>query len=179
MLPLAKVFGRGQISIMLWLVASLFLVFPCRATGQVHPTDAELRRRFSAHRGEFEKLVKMAGEDQHVVRIASNFTWLDTDASWPRSNVGLSIEKWDAYRALFRTLKISGGIARQLDYPSSIFFLISGLGIVTSSSDKGIVYSPQSLSPTRNTLDDLEPTRRAIYFERISPNWYIFVDNNP
>jgi hypothetical protein len=170
---------RRRRFVVLWLGMAASLVFPCRGKGQAHPTDAQLKRKFTARRGDLEKLVKMADEDQHLVRIASNFTWLDTDASWPRNNIGMSPARWNAYRLLFEQFGIHGGISRRVDFPESVFFLVSGRGIVPSGSTKGIVYSLRQLSPIRESLDGLKPTDKGLYFEKIDENWYLFVDNNP
>ena len=170
---------HGQKRFALWLGMVAVLISPWLLAGQTHPTDAELKKRFNSHRGDLERLARMAEEDQHLIRIASNFTWLDTDASWPRDNVGISPARWNAYRSLFQNLGIDGGISRRVELPTSLFFLISGFGTVPSGSTKGLVYSPRLLSPTRESLDGLNFTDKGIYFEKIAEKWYLFVDNNP
>jgi hypothetical protein len=151
------------------------------AYAKEHPSDAQLKREFAQRRGDFVKLVEMSDEDKHVIRIASDFTWLDTDASWPRKNVGLSPGKWNAYRSLFRKLGIAHGLSRREDYPSAVFFLVSGSGIVPSGSEKGFVYSPRPLSPIQDSLDRFRPkdSNQDIFtFEPISDNWYLFLEDN-
>ncbi len=68
-----------------------------------HPSDQSLTKIFFAHEADFGKLVNMSNEDSHVVRIASDFTWLDNNAGWPRpdSELGFSKQRWDEYRSLF------------------------------------------------------------------------------
>jgi hypothetical protein len=160
---------------------ALLVGFSWWAFAKEHPSDAQLKREFAQRRGDFEKLVKMSDEDKHVIRIASDFTWLDTDASWPRNNVGFSPERWNAYRSLFGKLGISHGLSRREDYPSSVFFLVSGIGIVPSGSGKGFVYSGQPLFPIRDSLDHFRPkdSNKDIFtFELIAPNWYLFLEDN-
>jgi hypothetical protein len=160
---------------------ALLVCFSWWAFAKEHPSDAQLKREFAQRRGDFEKLVKMSGEDNHVTSIASDFTMLDTDASWPRKNVGFSPDRWNAYRSLFRKLEISGGLSRREDYPSSVFFWVSGIGIVPSGSSKGIVYSPQPLSPIRDSLDQFrakESNQDIFTFEPIATNWYLFLEDN-
>lgn len=160
---------------------ALLVGFSWLAFAKEHPSDAQLKWKFSQRRGDFEKLVKMADEDKHVTRIAADFTWLDTDASWPRKDVGFSAERWNAYRSLFRKLGITHGLSRREDFPLSVFFLVSGSGIVPSGSDKGFVYSAQPLSPVRDSLDHFRPKESVkdnFTFERISPNWYLFLEDN-
>ena len=154
------------------------------AFAKEHPSDAQLKQEFIRHRGDFEKLVRMSNEDRHVIGIASDFTMLDTDGSWPRENIGFSQERWNAYRALFQRLGISGGISTHADYPSCdscVLFLISGIGIVPSGSGKGIVHSSKPLSPIRNSLDQFrikESNQDVFTFEPIAPNWYLFLEDN-
>jgi len=163
---------------------AVLVIFSWWAFAKEHPSDAQLKQKFADQRGDFEKLVRMSDEDKHVIRIASDFTALDTDVSWPRENIGFSPERWNAYRVLFRKLGISGGISRRADYPSCsscVFFLVSGIGIVPSGSDKGFVYSSQPLSPVRNSLDHFrskESNQDIFTFEPIAPNWYLFLEDN-
>src|SRR3954462_11855750 len=57
------------------------------------PSDAALERKFRSNRRVFDQLIMMSAEDSHLVRIARDFTFLDTDFSWPRSNIGISNER--------------------------------------------------------------------------------------
>src|ERR1043166_9895004 len=90
-----------------------------------HPSDQYLERVFAANQPEFEKLISMANEDSHVVRIASDFTWLDTSAAWPRpeSGLGFSNQRWDEYRRLFSTLGLTS--VRENEPPAFVLFLRS------------------------------------------------------
>ena len=45
-----------------------------------HPSDSALEKLFYRHEGDFNKLIMMSNEDASVVRIAFDFTWLDTTA---------------------------------------------------------------------------------------------------
>ncbi len=153
-----------------------FLLWVGRTTP--HPSDDEMRANFLQHRSDFETLLKMADDDKHVVRIDPDFTSLDTDSSWPRTDIGFSEERWKTYREMFWKLKIPDGIIRRGDYPSAVFFQASSRGIFNNGSAKGYVYSIYSLSPMRRSLDDIPRTSTdAIYFEAIAPNWYIFFEN--
>jgi|SRR5207253_7033743 len=73
-----------------------------------HPTDNVLLDNFRAHEEDFNTLIKMANEDSHVVRIASDFTWLDSNYNWPRPEAepGFSKERWEKYRSLFKVLQL-------------------------------------------------------------------------
>jgi hypothetical protein len=52
------------------------------------PSDSKLREKFFHERSNFVELVRMSNEDEHVSLIMPNFTYLDTDASWPRKDIG-------------------------------------------------------------------------------------------
>ena len=84
---------------------AIIAVFAARG-GSV-PSDQALRARFLANRVDFERLVAMSDEDSHLTRIAPDFTWLDDDVSWPRRNVGISEQRWNDYRELFRGMQRS------------------------------------------------------------------------
>jgi hypothetical protein len=144
------------------------------------PSDAHLQSVFVHHQKEFAELVAMCEQDRAVVRIAPGFTWLATDFSWPRNDIGLSPARWDEYRSLFRQLGIRGGVSRRTDYPAAIFFEVYAFGLVTDGSYKGFVYSVQQLYPQVKSLDDeawrkLDPKKEhVIQFTRIGVNWYLF-----
>lgn len=146
-----------------------------------HPSDRQMRGEFARHRDDFEKLVKMSDEDRHVVSIDFDSTALDSDGSWPRANVGISPDRWNSYRVLFRELRISHGLARFEDYPESVFFFASAIGIVPSGSAKGYAYSPKPLSPVRDSLDHFrvkESNEDTFTFEEIAPHWYLFLEDD-
>src|SRR6266478_6635535 len=90
-----------------------------------HPTDSVLEARFQQHEVEFALLVDMSHVDLKVVRISPEFTWLDHNAAWPRSEseLGFSKERWNEYRKLFKTLELDGGILQ--DTEGGITYLIS------------------------------------------------------
>jgi hypothetical protein len=75
-----------------------------------------------------ERLRSMAEQDSHVIRIASDFTLLDTNTEWPRKDLGFSQARWSEYRLIFKNLSLSEGIVRTADFPDAIFFVGSGQG---------------------------------------------------
>src|SRR6266404_8013198 len=103
-----------------------------------HPNDSALESRFRAHRHAFVALASMAEEDSQLTRIAPDFTWLVEDVSWPRPNVGLSPERWDSYRALFKETGASHGVFRRQGAPG-VFLIASAEGIAGRGSSKGYV----------------------------------------
>src|SRR5258706_3463080 len=94
------------------LLVSLLLAGCHSVLGDSHSSDAKLISNFQSHESEFDHLIQMAKEDPHVVRIASDFTWLDSDYHWPRpdSQIGFSKERWDEYRNMFSRLGVNAGL---------------------------------------------------------------------
>jgi hypothetical protein len=145
------------------------------------PSDSKLRDKFSRERSSLVELVQMSNEDEHVSLIMPNFTYLDTDTSWPRKDIGFSKERWNEYRRMFRKLGINGGLVRRTDYyPSTVFIVAYASGGVLGSSYKGYVYSPQPLSPVVSSLDAFPQERylkakgHAIEFEKLEDGWYLY-----
>jgi len=146
-------------------------------------SDKALRTRLFAHRADFEKLVAMANEDSHLDRIAPDFTWLDDDASWPRKDVGISEERWNDYRQLFRSVGATDGIVKR-DSPTQIMFSITSGGLVPSGFSKGLVYSQMPLSPVLKSLDKRFPDElwdgpdrsHLLVYKPIDEHWYIYYE---
>jgi hypothetical protein len=145
------------------------------------PSDEALRARFLAHRADFERLVAMANEDNHLIRIAPDFTWLDDDSSWPRKNVGISEQRWNDYRRIFQVVGASDGILRYTN-PTLIFFPIMSVGLVPSGFEKGLVYSEAPVSPVLKSLDKKPPQEfwdgpdrsHVLAYKPIENHWYIY-----
>src|SRR5271166_2703890 len=94
------------------LALSALSVIFLSATRNQLPSDEALRARFLAHRVDFERLVVMTNEDSHLTRIAPDFTWLDDDVAWPRKNIGISEQRWNDYRQIFRRVGASEGMIK-------------------------------------------------------------------
>jgi hypothetical protein len=147
------------------------------------PSDAALEQQFPSREPELQKLVVVAKQDQHLVTIDPTFTSLDTDASWPRPNSGLSTERWNRYRSLFDQAGLRKGITK--DDGDVIYFTIYYYGFVAASVSKGYVYSEKQLSPTFASLDTMpsgiKPKFSGTYviaYKPLKKNWYLFRDEN-
>jgi hypothetical protein len=153
------------------------LTFVCGCGGM--PSDSNLRGKFAHERSGLVELVRMSNQDEHVVVIKPNFTYLDTDTSWPRGNIGFSEERWNEYRRMFRKLGLDGGLVRRQDYPSTVFFGVYGSGGPLASSGKGFVYSERPLSPLVGSLDVFpqglyDGKGHAIAFTKLEEAWYMY-----
>ena len=162
------------------VVLGCFAVAACAE----HPTDAELLRRFDAHERDFVHLVAMSNEDVHVVRIASDFTRLDSNWAWPRpdSLLGFSRKRWDEYRMIFRGLDLESGLTRETEPggTSVVFLSASSRGIVNHGSSKGYAHSTAALGPVYPSLDrlpdDARRRRHGVAYRALRNGWYLEFD---
>jgi len=143
-------------------------------------SDGALESHFFAHRAEFERLVAMATEDVHLTRIAPTFTWLDDNVSWPRKNVGISEQRWNEYKRLFRRAGVRDGVLKGTD-PARILFPIVSEGLVPSGYTKGVVYSAEPLNPVLKSLDERPPDKlwngsHVLVYKPIEDHWYIYFE---
>jgi hypothetical protein len=174
-----KLLFLGVISVTAVLAAGLLIV---RSTmnqqGNLsQPSDAVLEANFKRHESDLELLVDMTQADNKVVRISSDFTWLDNNAAWPRpeSELGFSQERWDKYRGLFKKIGLEGGITRE-EHGEVIYFILSSKGLVTHGTEKGYAFSQKELSPTADSLDDFArmPKGQSVVFKKLKDHWYLF-----
>lgn len=163
-----------------WSVVILAL-FLCLCWGCSLESDSSLARNFENHRSDFERLIQMYGEDVHLTTIAPGFTYLDVNASWPRKEVGITEQRWNEYRSLFKRVGTSYGVSRRIEFPGAIFVPMSTFGAAPSSAAKGYVYSTDSLSPILRSLDQPLPpesldkkTQTSIGFKYLSKDWYLY-----
>lgn len=159
-------------------LCSLFIVYA--ASHRSFPSDAAITDQFSEHRADFEQLETMAAQDNHLVRIGNKFTWLDTDASWPRKNVGISSDRWDEYKRLFRRAGLPDGFSKDVD-PPRLLFPVASRGLVPTGGEKGIVYSPVPLKPVLKSLNNKPPDAlydhgHVIAYKPIEKDWYIYYE---
>ena len=142
-----------------------------------HPTDSEVEQAYNEHRGELEKLLKMAEEDAHVARIANNFTWLKNDHRWPREDVGLTPERWNEYRALFASVGAHEGMLQSRSPTLEVSFWFSTQGVLGRGSTKGIVYQTDAPDRLSDSLDHeaLKGSEDLTLYKELEKNWYIFL----
>lgn len=150
-----------------------------------HSSDAALIRNFELHEQDFHNLIEMAKVDSHVVRIAYDFTWLDTNYHWPRpeSELGLTRERWDEYKRMFSKLGLKEGLAWSSD--GSIVLIASTRGMSTDGSAKGYAFSAKDLSPTFDSLDNIGQEIRngklkpgVPVYRKIKDGWYLYYEGD-
>jgi hypothetical protein len=94
-------------------------------------------------------------QDINMARIATNFTWKDDNFAWPRpqSGWGISAERWDEYRSVFRSAGIAYGTNRK-ERSSDVMLLVWTWGLVTDGSYVFYVHcgSPGKVSQLQSFL---------------------------
>jgi hypothetical protein len=162
---------------------SVVAILALAAASRPFPSDEALRARLLAHRVDFERLVAMANEDNRLSRIAPDFTWLNDDVAWPRKDVGISEERWNDYRQLFRRVGAPEGILKGVN-PTRIIFPIVSRGLVPTGFAKGLVYSQAPLTPVLKSLDKRPPDElwdgpdrsHVLAYKPIDDHWYIYYE---
>ena len=161
---------------------ALLLLWSCSS-----PSDKSLAQRFNRHRSEFETLVRMLQEDADVIRIADDFTRLKDNWGWPRpeSQWGVSRNRWNEYRKLFRRVGLRAGL--QKDAVGNVYFMAFTEGLALHGASKGFVYCGSVGNPDdvflpcsehhESGLVERTPGRGSSY-RRLKENWYIFEDWN-
>ena len=133
-------------------------------------TEDSLRSQFGLHKNSIVQILEMQRQDQNVVRIAPSFTWLDTDMSWPRKNIGFSEARWAQYRALFQEAKIADGIVSR---DGAVWYYASSIGLTVGGKSRGYVYSENPLTPVVASFDHCIAGEGSCYI-RLEEHWYIF-----
>lgn len=146
--------------------------------------DPELVTSFHRNADALDTLRAMAQQDARVIRIAKDFTGLESTTEWPRKDIGFSEERWNEYRSLFEKLSLAEGIVRSEDFPGAIFFIVRVKGLCVSGSSSGYVYSTKELTPVVDSPGDaLDAEMKgdankgyAYVFKPLKANWYAFYE---
>lgn len=145
--------------------------------------DGELEKRFASIRESLEQLRTMASDEKTLFRIAPEFT-LDKDAvKWPREDAGLSKERWNSYRALFKKAGVAHGLLKSEDFPKAVFFIDKADGLCVAGISRGYVYSDEPLPVVLSAASFINERARAnpkehgaIAFKALEKNWYSFYE---
>jgi hypothetical protein len=171
-----RVVGLMMLGIILLL---LLLMWSCAS-----PSDKSLTKRFQRHRSQLETLVRMSQEDVEVIRVADNFTRVKDDWSWPRpeSKWGITLERWNEYRRLFRKVGLNAGLEK--DKVGNVYLIAHTEGIVAHGRSKGLVYcissgdSDSAYLPCAEQHEEGQQGHHDGYggysYRKLTQNWYIF-----
>ena len=146
--------------------------------------DTALESNFTRDIVELQKLLGMVTQDSHLIRIAPNFTWLDSNSNWPRDDAGISPSRWKEYRSLFERLSLPAGIVRNRDFPGAVFFIAHSTGLCTGGTSSGYAYSSKKLQPVvksvteglRLAAQDNSKKHYSYVFKALKDDWYAFYE---
>src|SRR2546421_11626654 len=166
------------------LLLLMFVCFSYCDSDQKHPSDSSLEEAFRRDEPRLKQIVEMSRVDSKLTRIAMDVTTTEDRTRWPasESDWGISKQRWDEYRQLFRAVGLEGGVWRR---PGSNdrYLIVSSRGLATGGSTKGYVYSEDNLQPLCDSLDDVpsntlqaSPNRTA--YKKLTTNWYLFYEAN-
>lgn len=143
------------------------------ATACCREREQFLRQNFEANFATLEKIRVMSDQDPRVIRIAPTFTRLDTDWSWPRprDKWGITEERWNEYRKLFRAANIETGLDRN---EGTLTLTIQACGLSVSGVSRGYFYSPNPPQPLVQHLAEYHAPK-GMAFVPLRNNWYLFV----
>ena len=137
-------------------------------------SENALRQQFAENKAAIGEILDMQRHDPKVIRIAPTFTRLESDWSWPRSNIGFSQDRWNAYRALFQEAGITDGIQKD---GNELFYFVSSEGLAIGGSSRGFVYTEDPPPHTVERFDACSPSEDVCYIP-MEKNWYLFQWSN-
>ena len=170
------------------LVGITLLWWSC---GPHQPSDATLEEQFRGHRTGLERIVAMMGEDRQMSRIAFDFLWRQDTVAWPRpeSEWGISAERWDDYRRVFREVGARDGSTRG-ENSSDVIINVWSWGIVPAGIGVGYLHCglPKNGShPTEPPCIQIQDAGKGMFapstsygcrYKRIAPDWFIYETSN-
>jgi len=153
------------------VLLAVLLISTSACTGRPR-SESWLRSHFAENRDAFERLADMSNEDfdnGQVIRIADDFTRLIDNWSWPRPEAewGVTPQRWNEYRALFRSLKLPAGLSRQGDDYGLIMLMMHGIGLAGEGSETGYLWS-------REMPQQIDDDQQFLAVIQLEGNWYLY-----
>jgi hypothetical protein len=148
------------------------------------PSDAALERRFYAHKAELEQIVRMMEQDTQMGGIAEDFTVNDDEEEHPMRERGISDQRWNEYREIFRRAGVPMGTVRQ-DGDIEILAWAAGLAIAGTSlsylhcgKSSAAIASIYPACRERRESGKIQENDVLIRYKRIEGDWYIYEFSN-
>jgi hypothetical protein len=169
----------------------LLLVSLWWACSPHQPSDAELVRQFKMHRTDLDHLVEMMNEDWQMSRIAPDFTWRQDNLAWPRpeSEWGITKDRWDDYRSMFRKVGAKGGTTRRQKSSDIIIDIWSwgdsacgdrcGISALRPASGRH-AHTEEPCIENRDSGRGMhgQSTSYGYSYRKIEPDWFIYEESN-
>jgi hypothetical protein len=86
----------------------------------------------------------------------------------PGIQVGLSKQRWDDYRSLFKKIGLDAGIERSGQLDEKIYFIVNSRGMSYAGWQSGFVWSPIENLVSQHT------DSRPVAYKLLKPNWYLY-----
>lgn len=172
---------RGLFTLCVWGgILSLLMIVGClRLTAhffgeEEHRSAKTMSQTFRSHRPGFERLVAMIREDSR-----KGLERVDHDWTWPEnpSSIGVSIERLDEYRRLFRGLGLSRGFSA-FNKGIRIELIASSQGLTSAGSSKGYVHCTHPPGLVVKDLDSYRSPdgRSFVAHQQIEGAWYMYYE---
>jgi hypothetical protein len=124
----------------------------------------------------------MSQEDADGIRITDNYGRLENDwgGARPKSKRGITREKWNEYRRLFREVELSG---LDKDKAGNVYFVAFATDFVGGGTTKGFVHCvnfgdrDKAFLPCVDQRDSgqvEEAGYKGYSYRKLGQNWYIF-----
>ncbi len=170
--------AAGGAVVAMLATALLFLMWSCQP-----PTVGSLASRFAGKRPDLEKILAMSDQDAQLAVI---------DPSWlmkfdgpellgysPES--GISAERWDEYRRVFRRIGATQGIRRSAP-KGDAFIIIKSFGILANGISSGYLYcAPRAQhqyapcsSAEQQGKHPYSPGDEAYEFIKVTDRWFAY-----
>lgn len=149
------------------------------------PSLSTLANRFPSQEHDLETLITMSDQDSQLGVIDPD--WLETQDGHqyltydPAS--GITAERWEAYRRIFRRNGIAQGIRR---YPKrgDAFVIVKSEGLLDRGHSNGFLYCgpgpthsyPPCSSNELHGEHPYSPREEAYSFIKVADHWYVFSD---
>ncbi len=146
---------------------------------RTHPSDQDMIDYFNKHRTDFDRLVRMADEDDSVRAINPDHVILNNYGIWPKNTQeGFSNERWNEYQNVFARLS-----EYNVSFLHNMGDQIRIVASIDSSSldnleaiviEKGYAFSIEEPAPLVSSLDEMGFESEGTYFRRIDKHWYLY-----
>jgi hypothetical protein len=130
-----------------------------------HTSDSHMIDFFHEHEQQFGDLLQMFQSDSRLDHAG------DPLSGWPSNatSLGMPQTRVARYDALLKELKVQ--LIERV--PATVVFTVSTVGLVSSGSAKGYVYSSQALPSVSDTQRSAEGPGGEVY-RHIVGGWYLF-----
>jgi hypothetical protein len=184
-MKLLKRIGLAILAFLLLIALLLWLIGPHQ------PSDRSLENRFYKQRPVLDHLVTMMGQDSQMSRIATDFTWRQDNAAWPRpeKDWGISRERWDEYRKILDREGFKDGASRNAK-SGDVYVYVWSWGIVAGGTSMSFLHcgsiandDPHSEPACVEKNDSgsgmyATSTSYGYRYKKIAPDWYILEQSN-